>query len=505
MLHLLVSILAIFSICENRFDLWIDLRLLGPVLTTFVKILWTGTALLVPVCAGPRLTGIRKPQWINRGFAPNWADAFLWPTYFFILCLAANTVYWFMLVARNVYTFSLPITLVVAMLLGAWVLCTREWIRTSPSLPPTAPATLRSQILAILLAFFAGAATFLIFALLTYSRPPVTPVDLAVVLGNRVLHDGSASIILEERTLAAIHLYQRGFASHLLLSGAIHAGMSAGDPTLNEPAAMREVCLKNGIPDSAISLDPYGVNTRATAFNTKAFMQARGYSTVAACSSDYHLFRTARSFREVGINAFTVPAQPNTWICADPGDTLREMVAIIVYTLDPNYRPAKAAAMNLQHPSVIVHKSTNTLELFDGTNLYKTYACITGNAPGDKETEGDRRTPLGRFHIVYKNPQSKYHLSMGLDYPNEEDAARGLAAKLITQQQYEDILAALHSDLTQEENQKKLWYTPLGGEIFLHGHAEGRAGTAGCVALANPDIDELYAMLDIGTPVEIRP
>jgi murein L,D-transpeptidase YafK len=135
----------------------------------------------------------------------------------------------------------------------------------------------------------------------------------------------------------------------------------------------------------------------------------------------------------------------------------------------------------------------------------KTYSCITGGNAGDKAVEGDRKTPEGSFHIVFKNPQSKFHLSLGLDYPNREDAQRGLASGLITRRQYEDILAALASDLTREENQKKLWYTPLGGEIFLHGHAEGRTGTAGCVALSNPDIEELYAVLPLGTPVEVKP
>jgi murein L,D-transpeptidase YafK len=161
--------------------------------------------------------------------------------------------------------------------------------------------------------------------------------------------------------------------------------------------------------------------------------------------------------------------------------------------------------MQLANPRVVVHKSLGVLELFDGTAPVKKYVCITGGNGGDKEREGDRKTPLGSFHIVYKNPQSKYHLSLGLDYPNREDAQRGLAAGLITREQYDGIVEALASDLSKESNQKKLWYTPLGGEIFIHGYANGRTGTAGCVALQNPDVEELYAVLPVGTPVEIRP
>jgi murein L,D-transpeptidase YafK len=161
--------------------------------------------------------------------------------------------------------------------------------------------------------------------------------------------------------------------------------------------------------------------------------------------------------------------------------------------------------MQLKAPRVVVRKSSNTLELYDGGTLVKRYACITGSNAGDKEKEGDRKTPVGTFHIVYKNPESKFHLSLGLDYPTAEDAERGLAAGVITEQQRDDIVAALGSDLSKAENQKKLWYTPLGGEIFLHGHGEGRAGTAGCVALSNGDIEELWAVLPVGTEVRIEP
>ena len=187
------------------------------------------------------------------------------------------------------------------------------------------------------------------------------------------------------------------------------------------------------------------------------------------------------------------------------GRAQRELAGIVTYTLDPNYRLPKAQTMQLAAPRVVVKKSANTLELFDGQTLVKAYPCITGSNPGDKQHEGDRKTPLGSFRIVFKNPASKFHLSLGLDYPSPEDAARGLADGLITQEQHDQILAALRSDLSQPENQQKLWYTPLGGEIFLHGHAENRTATAGCIALSNPDIEELYATLPLHTPVEIHP
>ena len=375
-----------------------------------------------------------------------------------------------------------------------------------PQGTPQRSATTRStQLRAATFALCCATALSTFFFLHTDGHPPKNPVDLAVVLGSRVRPDGTASPALRDRTLAAIDLYNHGMVKHLLLSGAVWDAEKPGEHQLNETSAMYKVCTADGLPDDAISFDPIGLNTRATAYNTKQFMQKNGYSSVVACSTDFHLYRTAMSFRAQGIEPCTVAATPMEWICAKPRDDVREWIGIIVYKLDPNYRAPKAETMKLEHPRVVVSKSGHTLQLFDGNALVKTYPCISGGNAGDKEIEGDRKTPLGTFHIVYKNPQSKFHLSLGLDYPNAEDAQRGLAAGLITKEQHAQILSALTSDLSLPENQDKLWKTPLGGEIFLHGHAEGRTGTAGCVALANNDIEELYAILPVGTEVQIAP
>ena len=414
-LHVCVCVLAVFSVCSGRFDLWMDLRLLGPTFTAFMQTFWAVTVLLVPFFAGPRLSGIRRPRWVQRGGSAMWATVLLWPTCFLVLCLVVNTVYWFVLVARNVYEFHIPITLLAALLLGVWVLFTREWLRLSLQISRIVPARRRAQAAAVLVAAVAVVSALIFFLLLTYQNPPLHPVDLAVVLGNRVLPDGTASAPLEERTLAAIDLYQRGIAKHLFLSGAVWDAKRLGEHQLNEVAAMREVCIAHGLPESALTLDPIGINTRATADNAHAFMKANGYTSAVVCTSNYHLFRTVLAFRQAGISAFGVASVQTVWTPADPYETVRDLVGIAVYALDPSYRPSKVIAMHIEHPHVVVRKSANTLELFDGSSLFKTYPCITGGALGDKSTEGDRRTPIGQFHIVYKNPMSKFHLSMGLD------------------------------------------------------------------------------------------
>jgi len=206
------------------------------------------------------------------------------------------------------------------------------------------------------------------------------------------------------------------------------------------------------------------------------------------------------TFENAGISkATTYASEPRDWQQADPVSLAREVAGLTVYAFVPNYRLPKAMDMNIVSPRIVVTKSANTLELFDGERHVKTYHCITGTNPGQKMIEGDRRTPLGSFRIVYKNPESKYHLSMGLNYPRTEDAQRGLKEGLISKAEFDQIR------LAENTNGIPSWYTRMGGEIMIHGFAEGRDSTAGCVAITNPEIEELYAICDVGTPVEIKP
>jgi hypothetical protein len=189
---------------------------------------------------------------------------------------------------------------------------------------------------------------------------------------------------------------------------------------------------------------------------------------------------------------------------------------------DPLFATALPA---LQHPRIIVEKSARILSVYDGLRLVKKYHCCTGTISGDKEREGDRRTPQGDFLVCYKNPHSKYTLSLGLTYPNEEDARRGLAAGLITREQYDALVAgnqavasiasasgpartaARDDDVLTipGADWETLWKTPLGGEVMIHGAGAARGGTAGCVGMDDADIRELYPAIPLGTPVTIRP
>jgi murein L,D-transpeptidase YafK len=154
----------------------------------------------------------------------------------------------------------------------------------------------------------------------------------------------------------------------------------------------------------------------------------------------------------------------------------------------------------LTAPRIVVFKSKRRLELYSNDNLVRVFRVGLGTSPvGDKVRQGDRRTPEGKFYICIKNSKSKYYLSLGLSYPNEEDAERGLRDGLINRERYNDILSAIKGKRTPPQN------TALGGEIFIHGHGSEDDWTWGCVALDNRDIRELFEAVPLGTTVVINP
>ncbi|PYT01692.1 MAG: hypothetical protein DMF63_02275 [Acidobacteria bacterium] len=154
----------------------------------------------------------------------------------------------------------------------------------------------------------------------------------------------------------------------------------------------------------------------------------------------------------------------------------------------------------LEDPKIIIRKQNRTLEVYDGDVLIKTFPLVLGFAPvGSKQIEGDGKTPEGEFYVFTKNAQSKFHLSLGLSYPSKDDATRGLAKGLISENERDEIVSAI--DDRRMPPQK----TKLGGEIYVHGGGIEGDWTCGCPALRNEDIAEIFAAIPVGTTVTILP
>ena len=167
---------------------------------------------------------------------------------------------------------------------------------------------------------------------------------------------------------------------------------------------------------------------------------------------------------------------------------------------DSPAQKSEALKLPLKEPRIVVFKSKRQLELYSNGSVVRTYRVGLGlNPVDDKQREGDRATPEGEFYIFTKNPKSAYYLSLGISYPNIEDAERGLRGGLITRAQHNQIVNAIKRKVGPPQ------YTALGGLIYIHGNGAGSDWTWGCVALENEEIKELYNSVDIGTPVTIKP
>lgn len=153
----------------------------------------------------------------------------------------------------------------------------------------------------------------------------------------------------------------------------------------------------------------------------------------------------------------------------------------------------------LVNPRIVVLKSKRQLLLYSDNRVVRTYRIGLGFDPvNDKIKEGDGATPEGDFYIFTKNAKSSFHLSLGLSYPNADDAKRGLREGLVTQAQHDQIVKAVRSKIAPPQN------TPLGGQIYIHGNGAQRDWTRGCVALDDKDVEELFNAVPVGTEVTVQ-
>ena len=149
--------------------------------------------------------------------------------------------------------------------------------------------------------------------------------------------------------------------------------------------------------------------------------------------------------------------------------------------------PAQQPSQNQKADSILILKKDHLLELISAGKPIRTYKVALGQGGLEPKTrEGDGRTPEGRYIVDRRNAASEYHLSLHISYPNGDDRRR--AAKL---------------------------GVARGGDIMIHGLPNGKGWigpvhrsfdwTLGCIAVTDAEIEEIWKLVPVGTPVEIRP
>jgi len=156
--------------------------------------------------------------------------------------------------------------------------------------------------------------------------------------------------------------------------------------------------------------------------------------------------------------------------------------AAVLYALAPaGSRPFTTA------DKVIVEKSAHKMILLKNGVALRTYTVSLGHEPvGPKSRAGDHRTPEGTYRLDWRNPQSKFHLSLHVSYPNLQDMRTS----------------------TRDGLQP-------GGDIMIHGLQNGLGWigrfhrlvdwTDGCIAVTNSEMDQIWRAVPDGTPIKIRP
>lgn len=143
---------------------------------------------------------------------------------------------------------------------------------------------------------------------------------------------------------------------------------------------------------------------------------------------------------------------------------------------------------------LVAHKGAHRLEAYAGDRLLATYRIAIGaGGGGPKRWEGDRRTPEGVYRIDRRHPSRRYHRFLHVSYPSDEDRRR-----------YDALRA--RGEVPEG--------TGIGGDIGVHGEPRGEElhrldlssdWTEGCIAVSDPEIEELYEAVVRDAVIEIRP
>jgi murein L,D-transpeptidase YafK len=140
--------------------------------------------------------------------------------------------------------------------------------------------------------------------------------------------------------------------------------------------------------------------------------------------------------------------------------------------------PLAAPAQRADEIHVVKHE--RRMDLLRDGRVIRSYSIRLGDQPyGHKRQQGDERTPEGRYRISFRNDKSRFHLSLRVSYPNEADRAQA----------------------------RKRGVDP-GGDIMIHGGTPPgywRNWTDGCIALTNREIEEVWRLVPVGTPIVIEP
>lgn len=169
---------------------------------------------------------------------------------------------------------------------------------------------------------------------------------------------------------------------------------------------------------------------------------------------------------------------------------------------------AEKGLTQLNNVHLTVDRKNFIVELYSDKLLIKTYKATVGKNSSTVKTSGtDNVTPIGDYKICSIDTLTRYHKFLHLNYPNDLDAGEALKRGYINKDEFESIMLAINKNECPPKE------TRLSEEIGIHGIGTYNIifknlpftfnWTNGSIAVSNENIDELYSVVKIGTPVKI--
>jgi murein L,D-transpeptidase YafK len=181
------------------------------------------------------------------------------------------------------------------------------------------------------------------------------------------------------------------------------------------------------------------------------------------------------------------PVSPHLHLRSRHVDSRILVLSAILLAIAGSVSASRATPGEQKADRIVIVKSQRTLKLLSGGKVLKAYkVALGGNPVGPKVKAGDKKTPEGDYVIDSKNAKSRFHLALHISYPNASDRERA----------------------------RDLGVNP-GGDVEIHGLESKYAWvgslhrqvnwTAGCIAVTNAEIEEIWPLVPVGIPVEIQP
>lgn len=374
-----------------------------------------------------------------------------------------------------------------------------------------------------------------------YAAKPVKA-DCILVPGCQIW-GRTPSWMLEYRLEKALSLYKQGYAGTIIVSG----GQGADEIT-TEASVMKQWLADRGVDSTHILEESRSTSTFENLAFSLAIMKEHSLQSTIVVTSDFHIFRSLMLAERLGIKATGAPAASVPHL--KPYYYVREVVSVVKshlfdhtvtlpvedrkpevlrssrveYASTPKPDNKHLREVNPDIPlkeiiqskglerkrdfSLVVELATRTLLFKHGTETLKEYSIAAGyhTDQGNKEKEGDGRTPLGQFYICSKkvySPPKGYIGSrwMLLSYPGLEAAEEGFQEGRIDRDTLQQIRKAIERKRVPPQD------TILGSAIGIHGGGRpqlARDWTAGCIGMYDQDVEEIFDYVWVGTPVLIR-